>query len=221
MSLREHMYALATPEDVDAFIEENPTALIFKAGTCHKTMQGWGNIEQHLRDRDDVPVGIIRVVEQRPASNRVAERTGIVHQSPQVILFRDGQPRFDLDNWNITPENLVPQLQQHLPAAQGAPAAASAARTNLEPYTKLLDRYLGGEISEPQFQWTYLEMLKNDASLRSQDEFAALDSLFGNPDDHHIHAGAILQLESQMQAAGQAAPLLERARALRERISAL
>ena len=221
MSLRERMYGLATPEDVDAFVEENPTAVIFKAGTCHKTMQGWGNVERLLRDRDDVPVGIIRVVEQRPASNRVAERTGIVHQSPQIILFRDGQPRFDLDNWNITPENLEPQFQAHLPAEPGQGATGAGVQTNLEPYTKLLDRYLGGEISEPQFQWTYLEMLKNDASLRSQEEFAALDSLFGNPDDHHIHAGAIMQLESHMQASGQAAPLLERAKVLRERIATL
>jgi bacillithiol system protein YtxJ len=221
MSLRENMYALTTAEEVDAFIDHNPTAAIFKAGTCHKTMQGWGNIERLLRDRDDVPVGIIRVVEARPASNRVAERTGITHQSPQLIVFRDQKPRFDLDNWDITPENLEPKLETHLPEHDGAQASPTGKTTNMTPYAALMDRFIEGQIPEQQFQWTYLEMFRNDANLRSQEEFSLLDSLFGNPDDHHIHAGAIMQLEAQHQQSGQAAPLVERVKILRERLSAL
>jgi bacillithiol system protein YtxJ len=221
MSLRDNMYALTSAEEVDAFLEQNPTAAIFKAGTCHKTMQGWGNIEQLLRDRNDVPVGIIRVVEARPASNRVAERTGITHQSPQIILFRDQQAQFDLDNWNITPENLEPSFQRFLPETDNAQASPTGKTTNMTPYATLMDQFITGQIPEQQFQWTYLEMFRNDASLRSQEEFALLDSLFGNPDDHHIHAGAIMQLEAQQQATGQAAPLLERVKNLREQLGAV
>ena len=221
MSLRENMYALNTAEEVDAFIDQNPTAAIFKAGTCHKTMQGWGNIESLLRDRNDVPVGIIRVVEARPASNRVAERTGITHQSPQLIVFRDQQAKFDLDNWNITAENLEPSFGRFLPETDGTTLNAGTKTTNMLPYAGLMDQFINGQVSEPQFQWTYLEMFRNDANLRSQEEFALLDSLFGNPDDHHIHAGAIMQLEAEVQAAGQAQPLLERVKILREQLNAL
>jgi bacillithiol system protein YtxJ len=214
------MYALTTPEEVDAFIAENPVAAVFKAGTCHKTMQGWGNVEFFLKDRPDVPVGVIRVVEARPASNRVAEVTGITHQSPQIVLFKDGQAQFDLDNWSITKENLEPRLGAVLPPLQ-ADVNAGGKRTSLEPYAQLMDRYLGGQISEQQFQWTYLEMFKNDSNLRSEDEFALLDSLYGNPDDHHIHAGAILSLETQMQQSGQLEALRPRVERLREQINAL
>jgi bacillithiol system protein YtxJ len=221
MSLRENMYALNTAEEVDAFIDQNPTAAIFKAGTCHKTMQGWGNIESLLRDRNDVPVGIIRVVEARPASNRVAERTGITHQSPQLIVFQNQQAQFDLDNWNITLENLEPNFEQHLPESESAPTSPTGKTTNMAPYAGLMDQFIGGQIHEQQFQWTYLEMFRNDANLRSQEEFALLDSLFGNPDDHHIHAGAIMQLEAQQQATGAALPLLERVKILREQLNAL
>lgn len=218
--MRERMYALTTPEEVDAFIAENPLAAVFKAGTCHKTMQGWGNVEHFLKDRPDVPVGIIRVVEARPASNRVAQITGITHQSPQIVVFKDGQAQFDLDNWDITKENLEPALNAALPALEGA-AGAGEKRTSLEPYTKLMDQYLGDQISEQQFQWTYLQMFKNDATLRSQDEFALLDSLFGNPDEHHIHAGAIMSLEAQLQDSGQAEALRPRVERLRQQIAAL
>ncbi len=221
MSLQNRMFALSTPEEVDAFLAQYPTAAIFKAGTCHKTMQGWGNIEALLREREDVPVGVIRVVEQRPASNHVAERSGVMHQSPQIILFQNGQAKFDLDNWNITLENLEPNLAAHAPHAGGSAAGAKALQTNLQPYKNLLDQLLSGQINETQFQWSYLETLKGDASLRSQEEFAALDSLFGNPDDHHIHAGAIMQLESKMQSAGEVAPLVERAKELRLHLDSL
>lgn len=210
------MYAITTPEEADLFIEQNPTAAIFKAGTCHKTMQGWGNLERMLRERPEIPVGIIKVTENRPASNRVAERTRITHHSPQVIVFRDGKPLFDLDNWDITPENLEPLFAQHLADAKVETPKATGA-SNLEPYKRLLDAYLGGAVSEPQFTWTYLNLFREDASLRSQEEFELLNSLFGNPDDHHIHPQAIIQFEQQNP---QATPLKDRASALRQRLEA-
>jgi bacillithiol system protein YtxJ len=221
MSLQNRMFELRTPEDVDSFVTQYPTAAIFKAGTCHKTMQGWGNIEKLLREREDVPVGIIRVVEARPASNYVEQRTGITHQSPQIILFREGQAKFDLDNWNITEENLEPRFEAYLPVVEGEGVAKTGAKSNLEPYKKLLDGFIAGQVSEPQCQWTYLEMFRADASLRSQEEFDVLNSLFGNPDEHHIHAGAIMNLEAQMQQEQVIAPLLERAQELRTALNAL
>ena len=39
--LRDRVVNLSTPEAVDAFLEQHPTSVIFKAGTCHKTMQGF------------------------------------------------------------------------------------------------------------------------------------------------------------------------------------
>src|SRR5690625_2571258 len=80
---------LATPEPVQVFLASYPTSVVFKAGTCHKTMQGFGNLQEQLESREDLMVGLIRVVEWRPASNLVSELTGIRHESPQVILFRD------------------------------------------------------------------------------------------------------------------------------------
>lgn len=211
------MYAITTPEEADRFIDSQPVTAIFKAGTCHKTMQGWGNVEKILRERPEIPVGIIKVVEHRPASNRVAERTGIVHHSPQIILFRNGQPLFELNNWDITLENLEPLFSQYLPDVK-VEKPQEGGTSNLEPYKRLLDAYLSGAVSEPQFTWTYLNMFREDASLRSQEEFALLNSLFGNPDEHHIHPRAIMQYEQENP---QATPLRERAQALRAQLETL
>ena len=113
MPLKDRVLFLTTPEQVDAFIRDNPAAAIFKAGTCHKTNEMFQNVQSQLEAREDLPLGIIRVVEARPASNRVAEMTGIPHESPQLLLFKDGRAVYDRDNWDITPESIGEALESH------------------------------------------------------------------------------------------------------------
>jgi monothiol bacilliredoxin len=118
VTLKDRIAFLTTPAEVDAFLQTHPRAAIFKAGTCHKTNETFHHVEEQLGPREDLPLGVIRVVEARPASNHVEERTGITHESPQLILFKDGQPVFDRDNWDITAEDVQAALSEHFPATQ-------------------------------------------------------------------------------------------------------
>src|SRR5690625_7600700 len=92
---KDRVINLTTPEEVNKFLEEHPTSVIFKAGTCHKTMQGFGYLQEKLEPREDLYVGLIRVVESRPASNLVTAETGVHPAGPQVLLCRDGNNVFD------------------------------------------------------------------------------------------------------------------------------
>ena len=118
MALRERMVNLTTPDQVDAFVRDHEACAIFKVGTCHKTPQTFVHVEKHLGERSDLPVGVIRVVESRAASNRVEETTGIRHESPQLILFRDGRAVFDRDNWDITDEDVAEGMEVLFPAVE-------------------------------------------------------------------------------------------------------
>ena len=113
MALKDRMQFLTTPEQVDAFLRANPSAALFKAGTCHKTSETFTHVQAHLEQRDDIPLGVIRVVESRPASNHVASLTGVRHESPQIFLFRDGQAVFNRDNWDITHDAVGDALQRY------------------------------------------------------------------------------------------------------------
>ena len=113
MGLRDRMTELKTPAEVDAFLREHPTSAIFKAGTCHKTQETFTAVERQLGPRTEMPMGLIRVVEWRPASNHVASLTGFRHESPQIVLFRDGKPVFETNNWDITDEALQEALSEH------------------------------------------------------------------------------------------------------------
>jgi len=114
MSVRERMYELTSAEEVDEFLKTFPTGVIFKAGGCHKTMEGFAHVEKALEPRPEIRVGFVRVIESRPASNHIEGLTGIKHESPQFILFVDGKATFDLDNWDIQPMPLAEGLEQHL-----------------------------------------------------------------------------------------------------------
>lgn len=113
MALKDRIHFLTTPEHVDAFVKDNPAAAIFKAGTCHKTSEMFQHVQAKLEAREDLALGIIRVVEARKASNRVAEMTGIPHESPQLVLFKEGRAVYDRDNWDITPESISEALESH------------------------------------------------------------------------------------------------------------
>ena len=102
MPLKDRISFLTSPAEVDGFLQANPTAVLFKAGSCHKTPETFVHVQAHLDPREDLKLGIIKVVESRPASNHVAELFGIEHESPQIIFFKDGKNVFDRDNWDIT-----------------------------------------------------------------------------------------------------------------------
>jgi bacillithiol system protein YtxJ len=115
LSLKDRIEFLTTPEQVDGFLARHPNAAIFKAGTCHKTQETFSHVQAHLEGRPELALGIVRVVEARPASNRVAELTGVTHESPQIFLFKGGQAVFDRDNWDITAEDVGAALEEHFP----------------------------------------------------------------------------------------------------------
>ncbi len=181
--LKDRVVLLSTTEAVTEFLKRFPTSVVFKAGTCHKTMQGFGHVQEQLTPREDLMCGVIRVVEARPASNLVAELTGIRHESPQVILFQNGQAVFDLDNWDITPEALASGFTK-LPVGADVVAQASEARSDLTPYLDVLEAFLSGEIDEHQFEYSYTHMFRGDSSLRANEEVEVLNSIFGDIDQH-------------------------------------
>ena len=179
-------------------------------------MQGFGFLQEELQTREDLMVGLVRVVEARPASNLIVQKTGITHQSPQVILFKDGLAVFDADNWDITPETLT-QGFAAVPEVNGGGAGSSpaqAAGSDLTPYRNLLEQYLSGAITDRQFEYAYTTMFRDDASLRSREEVEVLNSIFGDVDKH-------MEMHMMMGGRSDSGAVRGRAEAAYERLKTL
>lgn len=88
-----------------------PTALLFKHSTrCPISARALGEVEALLDRVPDAPVFRVDVNAQQALSDQVAERTGVTHESPQVILLRDGQPEWDASRMEINAGELIDRL---------------------------------------------------------------------------------------------------------------
>ena len=97
--LKDRIVLLSSTDAVEAFLERFPTSVIFKAGTCHKTMQGFGFVQEELEPREDLMCGVIRVVEARPMNSRpdvglVRSHTEMFNQHGEQVLLMDSWGMF-------------------------------------------------------------------------------------------------------------------------------
>jgi bacillithiol system protein YtxJ len=68
-------------------------------------------VESFLRERPDLPAYIVHVRTERPLSQTIAARSGISHESPQIIILQSGKPVWSTSHHEITAEALA----QHVP----------------------------------------------------------------------------------------------------------
>lgn len=219
LTLPERLYPLADAASVDRMLGEVEWAAIFKAGTSDRTFDAWALVQRALEPRPDVAVGLITLPAGRPASDRVAERTGIAHKSPQLVVFRRAAPVGHLDERDIDLEPLAATLREWLPAEMGPPARNPAV-VSLDGYRRLLAAFVAGELPEERFQWGYLERVAREAPWRDEQDFALLDSLFENPSGRDVRPARLVALEFQAQLAGRGEPLRERAKRLLKALQA-
>ena len=69
--------------------------------------------EQYLEGAGDDGVvhHLVEVQNARPVSNRIAELSGVKHESPQAILLRGGQVDWHTSHWKITRDSLTSAIE--------------------------------------------------------------------------------------------------------------
>jgi len=89
-------------EDFETAVKAGVTVLYKHSERCFMCRRSLRQMEQFAEGRPDVPVYIIDVVGQRDLSSSIADRFGVRHESPQVILVRDGSPVWDGSHFAVT-----------------------------------------------------------------------------------------------------------------------
>lgn len=108
---------LTSPEQIKAIIEDSrfKPVLIFK----HSTSCGISAMAKHTLEQDwsfeeqDLDMYYLDLLSYRRISNKVAEVFEVVHQSPQIILVRNGRAVFNTSHHNITMESLQTAVEQY------------------------------------------------------------------------------------------------------------
>lgn len=70
--------------------------------TCPISASAKKIFEEFYSKHQDIPCFILNIQETKNLSNQISEQTGISHESPQVLVFKDGSVIFNEDHQKIT-----------------------------------------------------------------------------------------------------------------------
>ena len=76
-------------------------------------MSALDEVETFLRQQPNLTAFTVDVRAQRPLSQLIAARSGVQHESPQIIVLRRGVPIWNASHYDITTDTLV----RHFPQA--------------------------------------------------------------------------------------------------------
>lgn len=88
--------------------------LIFKhSHRCHISRASLDRLERHWRpeEMDGLKTYFLDLLNYREISDRIARIFGVEHESPQVLLIRDGKSIFDQSHFGISYDDIVARVK--------------------------------------------------------------------------------------------------------------
>ena len=103
---------LKTEADLEAALASD-LAIVYKHSPyCGLSTMARHEISFFIQGNPDVPVFQVDVIHARPLSQHIARLFDIEHESPQVILLRDGRPMFDASHRGVSAHALEAELKR-------------------------------------------------------------------------------------------------------------
>ncbi len=88
-------------------------SILFKHSTaCPVSFRAFREVQLFAELHSEIPVFLIKVIEQRTWSDRLAEFFNIRHESPQVIVIRRGRAAEHASHGRVTREVIEKAIQQ-------------------------------------------------------------------------------------------------------------
>ena len=103
------MKPLASEEDYRGLLElsrETPVYLLKHSLICPISSAAFREFDLFLKEKGNVSGFVLRIQENRGLSKYIAENTGVTHQSPQVLLYKDEKVVWDDSHYSISVQSL-------------------------------------------------------------------------------------------------------------------
>ncbi len=105
-------------ESVDQWhdlLEESTEKTVFllkHSTTCPISAEAYKEFNAFIDSHDgsDATFALVKVIEQRPVSNTIAEELSIKHESPQLFIFEKKAVKWCDSHWNITKKKIEQAL---------------------------------------------------------------------------------------------------------------
>lgn len=97
-------------DEIISFSNEKPV-LIFKHSTrCSVSRMALKQFENEFNTYDKVTPYFLDLITYREISNAIADRFRVIHQSPQLILIKEGKAIYDVSHSDIDAGELAERL---------------------------------------------------------------------------------------------------------------
>jgi len=96
--------------DLNALFQQEVVMLFKHSTACPVSWAAHAQVMRFRARHRSVPVYLVPVVKERETSRAIAERTGVRHESPQIILVRNGAAAESASHGAITEGRLASML---------------------------------------------------------------------------------------------------------------
>lgn len=96
--------------EIVALSNEKPVAIFKHSTRCSISRFALKQFENEFALEDKVDAYFLDLIEYRDVSNEIANRFQVVHQSPQLLLIKNGQSIYDASHSDIDAGDLVERL---------------------------------------------------------------------------------------------------------------
>jgi bacillithiol system protein YtxJ len=90
---------------------EAPVYIYKHSSSCNISRGAWRAVQELSEEKPDLQFRRIMVRENKPLSTDIAQKLGVEHQSPQIILVNNGVPIWSATHYSITRETIMGALK--------------------------------------------------------------------------------------------------------------
>lgn len=102
---------LTNVDQLDSIVQESNSqpVLVFKHSTrCSISATALNRIERSWDEKaENISAYYLDLISYRDISNTIASKFGVIHQSPQAILLKDGKVVYDGSHFDISYDNII------------------------------------------------------------------------------------------------------------------
>ena len=92
--------------EIIAISNEKPVAIFKHSTRCSVSRMALKQFENEFDSSDKVTPYFLDLIAHRDISNEIANRFGVTHQSPQLILIKEGKAIYNVSHSDIDAEEL-------------------------------------------------------------------------------------------------------------------
>jgi len=96
--------------EIVALSNEKPVAIFKHSTRCSISRFALKQFENEFDSADATDTYFLDLIEHRDVSNEIASRFQVVHQSPQLLLIKNGQSVYDVSHSDIDAKALAENL---------------------------------------------------------------------------------------------------------------